>query len=127
MLDQDHVFEAMAGAQAAEVLVEDDVHDPQHRRFSTPRWARTKVCASRGGRGQVIASGERGSAGGLHHRLDPGDGCEAREARLAGRGPIRPQPTSRLTAGLDAAVIGVHRLAAVGGGVQALEAKLALL
>lgn len=81
----------------------------------------------KGGRGPVIASGERGSAGGLHLRLDPGDGCEAREARLAGRGPVRPQPTSRLTAGLDATVIGVHRLAAVGGGVQAIEAKLGLL
>src|SRR4051794_13100193 len=50
-----HVLGAMAGAQAGEVVVEDDVHDPmqavtQCRRFSTPQWARTARAKDRASR-----------------------------------------------------------------------------
>ena len=116
----------LAGAQAGEVVAENDVQDPMQPVLDLPMGAHGvgKAGGVAFGRGQIVAAGDAGRAGALDLGFDHHDGLEAGKAGLAGVAAVG-QPsdiaTDGVMTGLDPAMIaiGVVSRSRAAAGVSA--------
>ena len=103
----------MVGAQAHEVVVEEDVEHPMQAVFDAP--------VRRAPAGRHRWPWSTGSGAALEGCLDHGDGLEADKPRLAGEAAVGGEPNrimaDPMAPGFDAAVVGIEDFERLGGGL----------